>query len=698
MSNEKDIRPKLSKPGLSQKPSFKKHDGRQDKLTRKNFPGRSGAASYAKRRPDDIPFEEAEERFLAVNAQLETDPKNEALHKERYHILRALGDKELSKKLLAESARVCESTFFAQKLSDIYEEEGRYSKALEWRQWCLQFQPDDPDFVRRVAVTAMRAKRFSVAEKYYNSLIDLRRNEESPLGGTFYQEVQGKGLTQAERQETQEMGLRLVAHALTHQGSNPSLLEVAARLSYSNQLYEEARMFYERAIAENSHHKNIFLWKLALLNVYADCGLAHHWHELSQNLMRELEEHLKSHRTDTRAWLMLAKHQIVAGYFQDALNNLKECLYTDSRNSQALWELGQLYIRMGQSDEAIKFFRSITQDPNEKRSVKRIIEASLADLYVRTGHYFEALDIYMMEPEHNLTKIAPIYEILEEAEEADFIYRLSVKYLPRDARSHLGYANHLVRSEQWDEAIAAANEGLSCNYATEEVHSELAIAKASAQMNQNQMEEALETVEEICKAYPESVFQQFRKVKLLLKLGRKEEAIELAKKVKEQTTRRTACAPASSSLYSLLGDCQSLLGQYNEAFESYTNALKYDYMEPVAVRGLGIILERRGDYINAGKVYKRFVTLEPLDLATPHIKKAIEKIEANYGPLEPKNSESQIEESGYLGASTNNRKLPSFIAMFEEQGKGKIEESPPTETPSDWMGSEDDIYDLFQYE
>jgi tetratricopeptide (TPR) repeat protein len=194
-------------------------------------------------------------------------------------------------------------------------------------------------------------------------------------------------------------------------------------------------------------------------------------------------------------------------------------------------------------------------------------------------------------------------------------------------------AEYWVRRENWPMAAETGKEGLKCTYATEEVHSNLAVALATAQMKMGEIGDALSTIEEICEAYPDSSHQQFRKVKLLVLLGRKEEALTLAGEVRTSAMHQTGCAPASSSLWSLLGDCSSLLGDIAGAEEAYTNALKYDFMDSVAVRGLGIVAEKKGDLLRALEMYQRFVVLDPLNLATPAIRNRIKELIEKVGPL-----------------------------------------------------------------
>lgn len=643
----------------------------------------------------DIPEEEVEEALAELDAQLAEDPKNKDLHVKKFKILRRVNDRPKMRGALQFAARECRDPFFGVKLAEALEEEGKHEKALEWRRWVAQFDPEDSDTIRRLAATAVRAGAFQTAEKSYSKLIELRKTDESPLGGTFYEEMLGKGLDAEKRQHLQQMGLRLLAKALSYQDTSPTLLEAAARLSYRIKDLEAARGFYERAIEIHPNHRNGRQWKVELLRVYASAGHQGPWQSLNHSFIEELKNYLQEFRGDSRAWTILAKQQIAAGYFEEAIDTLKSALVADAKNAQALWELGRLYVRMGRSQEAIDYYNEIINDPNEKKSVRRAIERSLADLYFKTGRFRESLEIYMRDPENNLRMIAPIYEAVEELDEAEKLYLRSVKQAPRDARSHLGLAEYWVRRENWDKASEAAREGLRCTYATEEVHSNLAVAMATAQMRQGRVEDALQTMEEICEAYPDSIHQVFRKVKLLVLLGRKDEALKLADEVRRSAEAQTGCAPASSSLWSLLGDCYSLLGNVESGERAYTNALRYDFMDSIAVRGLGIVAEKQGDYERALEMYQRFVVLDPLNLATPAIRNRIKELREKVGYTEPEPVEEEPQGLGGPPPAAPPPTPAPAAAAAPPRGPAGLPPSstPPPQEPAQqeegWLGTGD---------
>lgn len=637
----------------------------------------------------DIPEEELQQTLEQLDIRLANNPGDREAHVQKYKVLRKLGDRTKMRASLQLAARELKDPFFGVKLAEALEEEGRFPTALEWRRWVIQFDPNDPDSLRRLASTSVRAGDLQGAEQSYLKLIEIRKEDDNPLGGTFYDEMLGKGLEPIKRKELQTLGIRLLNHALSYQSKSGNLLEAAARLSYRVRDLKAAREFYDQGITTNPHHRNIRDWKWELLRVYAASGLQREWRDMNAAFTAELQEHLKNFRGDSRAWTILARQQIQGGEFDNAIETLKSALRADSRNEQAIWELGRLYVRMGRSQEAVDYYSEIISDLNEKRSVRRAIERALADLFFRTGRYRDALEIYQRELDANLALIAPIYEAVDELQTAEELYLKSVIQSPRDARSYLGLAEYWVRREQWEKAKKAAEDGLSCTYATEEVHSNLAVALATSQMRTHQVEEALQTMDVICQTYPDSIHQTFRKVKILIVLKRMPEALELAEEVRSSANHQTGCAPAESSLWSLLGDCYSLLGDTAAAEAAYSSALQYDFMNSIAVRGLGLVAEKQGDVKRALEMFSRFILLDPLNLATPTIRNRVEELRAKIGPIATEQPSEPSLASSY-GQPAMGGETISSIPSRSVAPPPAVEESQ-----EGWMGS-GDVDDWFE--
>lgn len=576
-----------------------------------------------------------EEAYEEVVAALEEDPSNDELHMRRYEVLRRTKDRAALATALEESTEATGRSFYAVKLAALFEENEDFAGALAWRERVAQLNPEDADAVKKLAVAFVRAGDLEGAEPAYQRLIDLKPDVDNPLGTSFLDDMTGRGLPPDFRVELQDMGLRILSHALATRETSLPVLEIAARLAARANAFEHAIAYYENLIVAHPNHASARTWKGELLTVQARAGIPEKWLELSNELILDYEEYLKVNRGDVRGWITLARLQMQSGLTDEALNSFKMAIRADSREWQAVYEHGKLLIRMGRSDEAINWYEDIlspyASDAPEKKSVRAVLERNLAELYFKLGRYSESLAIYAREEEKNIRFIAPIYEAVVQLDRAEELYKKAVQLTPKDAKAHLAIAEFYVRRGKWDDVEASAREGLACTNAYDDVLEGLFVALATAEMNRRQVDQALETMDAAIKEAPDSASMLFRKVKLMILAKRGKEGKAIAEAVRETLSRRLACAPAHSGYWSLLGDVHSLLGSPDEAEKAYAAAMKYDAQDAPAVRGLGVLAERRQELPRALDLYRRYVVLDPLSLATLPIKQKIQEIEQVLG-------------------------------------------------------------------
>ncbi|MBM3465113.1 MAG: tetratricopeptide repeat protein [Armatimonadetes bacterium] len=579
------------------------------------------------------PLDEALDEVLAA---LEEAPEDDDLHMRRYEVLRRIGDRRELQSALEESTQVTGRSFYAVKLAGLLEEDGEYSSALSWRTRIVEMTGDDPDAFKKLAVAHVRTGDLKGAEPAYMRLLELKRDVDSPLGTSFLDDMTGRGLPPETRSGLQAMGMRIIDAALATRAGSIPLLELGARLAARAGDYGTSIPYFQRLIDGNPEHANIRSWKGELLRVLARAGIPEHWKALNAELISDYVEHLTGNRSDVRSWITLARLQMQAGFSDDALASFKSAVRADSREWQAVYEHGRLLVRLGRSDEAIRWYEDILDpyggDAPEKKSVRRALERSLAELYFKMGRYQDSLNIYSREEEANIRFIAPIYEAAGYLDRADELYKKAAAQSPKDAKVHQALAEYQVRRGSWDEVERCAREGLACSNAYDEVLEGLYVALATAQMNRKNVEAALGTMEQAVKESPDSASMLFRKVKLTVMAKKPKEGRALAERVRDMLVARLGCAPAHSGYWSLLGDCYSLLGNIPDAENAYTTAIRYDAQDAPAVRGLGVLAERNQDLPRALDLYKRFVTLDPLNLATLPIKQKIQEIEQTLAP------------------------------------------------------------------
>lgn len=566
-----------------------------------------------------------------VQAALEEDPTNDELHMRRYEVLRQVGDKVLLTRALEESSKVTGRSFYYVKLAALLEETEDFEGALVWRKRVVELNGADPDAVKKLAMAYVRTGNVAAAGPVYLHLLQLKTEAENPLGSSFLDDMTGRGLQPDVRVPLQAMGLRILNEALSTRANSRMLLEAAAHLAARSGALEASIEYFERLLAAHPTHANVRTWKGELLGVLARAGVADKWRDLSNELMLDYEEHLRINRADVRSFIALARLQVLSGFLEEALGSLKSAIRADSREWQAVYEHGKLLVRLGRSDEAVSWYEDIlspfSSDSPERKSIRRSLERSLAELYFKLGRYSESLAIYVHEEEANTRFIAQIYEAVGQLDRAEELYRKELERTPKDARAHLALAEFNVRRGNWSEVECFAVDGFQCKNAFEEVLEGLYVALATAQMNLRQVQSALETMDRAVKESPDSASMLFRKVKLMIVAKQVKQGKVLAEQVRAMLERRLACAPANSGYWSLLGDCSSLLGREDDAQHAYNTAAKFDAQDSAAVRGLGVLAERSHDLRRALDLYQRFVTLDPLNLATLPIKHKIKEIE-----------------------------------------------------------------------
>ncbi|MHB2019864.1 MAG: tetratricopeptide repeat protein [Candidatus Xenobia bacterium] len=597
---------------------------------------RPPAKKFGKQSVGDVAGDPQEELERIAEA-LQLNPQDEDLHMRRYEIARRHSERGDLLQTLEDAAALCPAKpFFAIKLAALHEEDERFDRALGLRRQVAQTTPDDPDAWKRLAQTALKARDLAAAEEAYDKLLSLRKSDDNPLGGNFLEEVTGVGLPPQQRAQLQALGLRVLQKAIANRPDSVPLLEVSARLAVRAGDLQGAIQSYRGLLQLKPEHQSVRNWKTELLRTYVRAGMPEEWQQLSAELIDDYRRFLEKTPRDGRSWLLLGRQYVQAGHNEEAVHALRSAQACDSQDWQSIYELGKLLTKMGRQDEAVQFYEDLL-DPfgnsgPERKSIRRALEKAQAELYFHLGRYQESLGIYSRDEEANTRYIAPIYEAVAEYEKAQELYLKTVKQTPVDADAYLRLSEYHVRRGQWAEAESTARKGLGCKNAHGDILEGLCLVLATALMKQKRVEDAIATMDHAVQSTPDSPSMLFRKVKLLYLCGRQQEGRTLAEQVADILRRQIACAPAASGLWSLLGDCRSLLGQHEEAGQAYAYALDYDKMDAAAWRGLGVLYERKQNLVEAINCYKNFVRLDPINLATHPIQEKIAALEAQLAP------------------------------------------------------------------
>jgi tetratricopeptide (TPR) repeat protein len=576
-------------------------------------------------------FEDLEGALEEVQALLNDDPKNEDLHMQRYQVLKKIGDKDALLESLEETARFAKNPLFATKLAEQWEERFKYDKALAWRNKVVSLKPDDPYSLKRLAIAYVRMFLFDEAQETYNKVFTLQTEADDLVGHTFFQEMQGVGLPKERRSEIHQFGLKIANKALVLRPDSVSLLEGSARLARIARKMDDAIILYERLISQDiKEHTSYRQWKSELLRIYAREGYTEKWKKLNVELIEDYKIFLEKKPDDSNAWLQLALQQIQGGHFEDAIGSLKRSISADEKNVQALFELGRIFVRLDRSDDAINYYLDIVPKDEELASrmkYHRALELCLADLYYRLGNFEEALSMYRRDENANARYIGIVYEAMGREHEALDYYKKALEMSSRDGRNFLALAEYYVRRNMWRDAENSARQGLECPHITKEALESLYVVLATTMMKTNRIPESLRVMEQAIEASPELHAMELRRIKLLFLLQQAKEGKKSGEELIKRVQKQLRCAPSASDLWSVLGDASSMLGRLDMAREAYAQAMRFNAMDSEAVRGMGVLAEKAGDFKKAIELFSKFIMLEPLSLSTPPLREKIKQLQ-----------------------------------------------------------------------
>ncbi len=626
----------VSKPTVS-KPVISGNSGDKGFLVKKDAKSKSGSSEEdeltsksSKRILGDNIGEDPEAALEALEEKLSSDPENEELYILKYQILKRLNDGDELVATLEKAADFSNNPYFPLKLAEYLEEHFAYQKAIGWRKDAANLVPDDFNNWKRLALDYVRTGDFERAESTYDYMLEA--HPEKPLGHTFFQEMQGVGVKKEQRSRLIKFGIKIAHKYLALNQNNISLLEGMALLARVSRDSLLAIELYERllAVPDSDSSANNRQWKVELLKLYAREGHAEKWASLNERLILDYEIYLASSGSnDANSWLQLALQQIQGGLFEEAITSLKKCIELDSKNIQALYELGRIYIRLDRSNEAIEYYTSILPDGMSGRmKYHRALELCLADLYYRLGRYEDAMELYKREESSNYRYIAVVFEAMGDESAALDYYNKAIGNSSKDGRNYLALAEYHVRRGSWKEAEELAAKGLECPHITREANEQLYVVLATAMMKTDRLKDALKVMEDAIESSVELYSMELRRIKLLFMSGSSSEAKHSGQELIRKIEKQLMCAPSASGMWTILGDLASILSQFDLARRAYGEAMRYNALDSDAVRGEGVLCEKFGEFKNAIQLYERYVMLEPLSLATPALRQKIEQLKS----------------------------------------------------------------------
>lgn len=590
------------------------------------------ALKSAKRILGDNISADPESALAAIEEKILADPDNEEHYIIKYQILKKLNSGDEIVATLEKASGFSSNPYFPIRLSEYLEEHFAYDKAIKWRIKATELAPEDFKNWRRLAFDYVRTENFEQAEQTYDLM--LSKHPEQPIGHTFFQEMQGVGLSKERRKILHKFGIKIAKKYLAINKDSAAIIEGIALLAKLAKVNSLAIEYYQKLIKlpEIDSHPNIRQWKTELLKLYAREGYAEKWSVLNEQLILDYEIYLAVNgSTDANSWLQLALQQIQGGIFDEAIVSLKKCIQIDPKNIQALYELGRIYIRLDRSDEAIEYYSSILPSGDElagRMKFHRALELCLADLYYRLGQYEQSMELYKREEISNYRYIAVVCEAKGDDSCLKY-YKKAIEASSKDGRNYLALAEYYVRRNEWKLAEELALKGLKSPHITRDATEQLYVVLATAMMKTNRIKEALKIMDDAIEdASVEIYSMELRKIKLLFMSGDISEAKAKGEDLIIRIEKQLSCAPSASNMWTILGDLASILSKFELARKAYRESMKYNALDSDAVRGEGVLCEKFGETEKAVQLYQKYILLEPLSLATPALKQKIEQLTA----------------------------------------------------------------------
>jgi len=284
-----------------------------------------------------------------------------------------------------------------------------------------------------------------------------------------------------------------------------------------------------------------------------------------------------------------AEKYVRAGKLKEAILEYEKLLEDDASDVGINNIVGDLYVRLGQTDRAIKSFEKVANE-YEKRSqysqalaiLKKICRLNpenpeyfikMADLYARQGFAAEAKQEYL--------RIAEKYLRAKKVEEAIELYERIAKLDKDDLNIRMQLAALYKLDGRTDKAVTELLEA------------------AEMKINLAQVEEAEKLLREAIKLDPENLRANLKYAQVLRLRGQAEKAMEVAQKILEKD-------PNNIEGLTFLGNFYYEEGKFAAAKEIFSKILNYYPLNVNARYKLGRL------YLAEGQVDQAYEYFEPL--------------------------------------------------------------------------------------
>ena len=308
--------------------------------------------------------------------------------------------------------------------------------------------------------------------------------------------------------------------------------------------------------------------------------------------------------------LQKAKDYAAAGKLKAAVIEYKNVLQQDPANSDVRLALGELYLKLGDSQGAEKELRrAVEAHPEDPTFKLRLVRA-----LIMGGRYDKAQEVIdglehegrLPSPEGKVLQ-ATVLAGLGQVDEADAIYRSVLKRMPDNDESLLGLARVMASKKRFDQASAFVEKAL----AHDPGNIDAQLLKANLALFQNRFKEALAAFEAAWGGGSDdnvlrSIQARFGMVSALLSLGRSEDALPHV----DALIKRLPNHPMPHYWRARIAYSQ---GDLEFAVDELLQVIRIQPDHPPANLLLGSIYYKRGNLAQAEHYLQKYVAAVPED-------------------------------------------------------------------------------------
>lgn len=532
----------------------------------------------------------------------------------------------------------------------------------------------------------LQEERFDEAIEVYREAIQLH-----PKSVNLLKEISTLLVRQGQTEEALKYAEQLPSLA----PDDPSVLLFVGRLYAGAGHSKEAINIFERAFSLNPYDPDVCLLlgtiyaqmgiydkavdKLNLLTeILPDNPLAYYYKArvfLEMKLYDQAEQmYIKALQLDpylTDALLDLSYLYEITDQHDKAIDTYKRILSYDPDNAVALERLGNLFMRIGRLDDALRVFEHLSQVA-KTGDLENKLKIGIIHLkqrsYEKAIHDFTALLKEAPEYDQALFYLATAYEEQGNTEQAILNYRLipPSSTLWKVAQIRLAFV--FAKKGEYDAAVGVLRKASDI---PDEIVPEFFLYMAVFREEQGKVEEALYILEEGLEKFPQDLDLLYRKGIMLDKLNRKDDAILVMKHILE-------IDPDNAEALNYIGYTYADQGiRLEEAEKLIKSALKQKPDDGYILDSMAWVYFRMGKYKTAQEYIDKALNNVPDDpIITDHaadiyralgnVKKALYFYQKaiDLGHEERRQIENKIEEMKKifkLNSSSFNNQLRIFV-------------------------------------